>query len=69
MPAPRTDASATWDGHEVLVVGGRGTVGRSGLDADGVAYNPATNRWQRLPAMDASRLGHTAVWTGQRLLV
>jgi hypothetical protein len=37
--------------------------------ADGVAYDPATNRWRSLPAMPTSRLGHTAVWTGQRLLV
>jgi N-acetylneuraminic acid mutarotase len=51
------------------VVGGRGALGRSGLYADGVAYNPAGNRWRSLPAMDTSRIGHTAVWTGQRLLV
>jgi N-acetylneuraminic acid mutarotase len=69
MPRPRADATVTWDGREVLVVGGRGTVGRSGLYADGVAYNPATNRWRTLPAMDTSRVGHTAVWTGHQLLV
>jgi len=69
MPAPRTNATVTWDGREVLVVGGRSSLGRSGLYTDGVAYNPASNRWRSLPAMQTSRIGHTAVWTGQRLLV
>jgi hypothetical protein len=69
MPAPRSNATITWDGTEILVVGGRSTTGRSGLYADGMAYNPASNRWRSLPAMQTSRSGHTAVWTGQRLLV
>jgi N-acetylneuraminic acid mutarotase len=34
-----------------------------------VAYNPATNRWRRLPSMGVGRTGHTAVWTGDQLLV
>ena len=66
MPEPRTNATATWTGTEVLVVGGRDT-GRH--YADGVAYNPATNRWRRLPAMESNRIGHTATWTGNQLLI
>jgi hypothetical protein len=74
MPEPRARATATWDGREVLVVGGSGTPSNVRpyvrLYTDGVAYNPATNRWRHLPAMgDAGRIGHTAVWTGRQLLV
>lgn len=70
MPAPRAGATATWTGAEVLVVGGRHEVGGRSVEyADGVAYNPATNRWRRLPGMSTSRFLHAAVWTGSRLLV
>src|SRR5262245_22685583 len=70
MPAPRTEATATWTGTEVLVVGGhQGDIEGTGLDADGVAYNPATNRWRQLPSMGVGRIEHTAVWTGSQLLV
>jgi N-acetylneuraminic acid mutarotase len=70
MPASRSDATATWTGTELLVVGGlKMGSGGSALYADGVAYNPSTNRWRRLPAMDSSRAGHTAVWTGGQLLI
>jgi hypothetical protein len=68
MPRPRAGATVTWDGREVLAVGGRGA-GRSPLYADGVAYDPAGNRWRSLPAMDTSRIGHAAVWTGRQLWV
>jgi Kelch motif len=70
MPEPRTDATATWTGTEVLVVGGsHGDINHGGLYTDGVAYNPATNRWRRLPSMGVGRIGPTAVWTGRQLLV
>jgi N-acetylneuraminic acid mutarotase len=70
LPEPRTGATATWDGTEVLVIGGQGSLGaHPELYADGVAYNPATNRWRRVPAMEFPRQGHVAVWTGGRLLV
>lgn len=70
MPAPRSDAPATWTGTEVLVAGGRGAgADEGGLHGDGVAYNPVTNRWRRLPAMGTGRVWHSAVWTGRHLLV
>jgi hypothetical protein len=70
LPEPRTGATATWDGKEILVVGGRGDGnGQGDLYADGVAYDPSTNRWRPLPAMETSRIGHVAVWTGAELLV
>lgn len=73
LPRPSrlvNSASMTWTGREVLVVGG-GDYTRVGnyMYADGIAYNPATNRWRRLPAMEFARSFHAAVWTGSRLLV
>jgi len=73
LPAVRTDANAVWDGREVLVVGGTGAprarTGERSPAAVGFAYNPVTNRWRRLPRMDAGRAGAAAVWTGKRLLI
>ncbi len=72
LPAVRTGANAVWDGREVLIVGGTG-VPRGGKPpapaAVGFAYNPGTNRWRRLPRMEAGRAGAAAVWTGKRLLI
>jgi N-acetylneuraminic acid mutarotase len=61
-PAPQgpTDASAVWNGRELLVVGGRGPF---------LAYSPRANRWRRLSSMPSSRFGATAVWTGKRLVL
>ncbi len=72
LPAVRTDASAVWDGREVLIVGGTGAPRGGNPPAAatvGFAYNPGTNRWRRLPRMDAGRAGAAAVWTGKRLLI
>ena len=70
MPAPRARATASWTGTEVLVVGGYGpATGARYLDVDGLAYNPAANRWRRLPATAPRRVDHTGVWTGSVLLV
>jgi len=65
-------ATAIWDGHEVLFVGGRlaasnGLPGRAARTP--LAYNPRTNRWRRLAPMESGRAGFAAVWTGTRLLV
>lgn len=72
LPAPRLGATAVWDGREVLAVGGTGAPrgGRSpALAAVGLAYDPTTNRWRRLPPMESGREGAAAVWTGTQLLV
>jgi hypothetical protein len=67
MPEPRADATATWTGSEVLVVGGRGPGKQY---ADGVAYNPASNRWSALPRSPLrGRAGHVAAWTGTQMLI
>ena len=55
LPEPRGGANVVWDGREILVVGGAGAA-RAGRPAEpaavGFAYNPATNRWRRLPPME-----------------
>ncbi len=68
MPGPRTEATVTWTGTEVLVVGGHASSVATGY-ADALAYNPTTNRWRQLSTMDSTRMRHVAVWTGTRLLV
>jgi len=70
LPVPLIEDVAVWDGHEVLLVGG-GTPRGGGLRlvTHGFAYNPATNRWRRLPSMGQGRVGQVAVWTGRQLLV
>jgi hypothetical protein len=60
LPARRDGATAVWDGHELLLVGGA-TVG--------FAYDVATNRWTPLPPLASARMGKVAVWTGKRLVV
>jgi N-acetylneuraminic acid mutarotase len=74
MPEPRAGATTTWTGSEVLVVGGSGPSSNVRpyvrLYTDAVAYNPASNRWRRLPVMgDTGRTDHSATWTGRQLLV
>ena len=72
MPAPRFNAEAVWDGHEMLLVGGIGASqgGKPGSPAKlGFAYNPKTNRWRALAPMPTGRTNFPAVWTGTRLLM
>jgi N-acetylneuraminic acid mutarotase len=57
LPVERNDATAVWDGHEVLVLGGA----RAGF-----AYSPHGNRWRRLPALPIAPRAASAVWTGTR---
>jgi hypothetical protein len=59
----RFAGSAVWDGHEILVVAA-GASSRSAF-----AYTPATNHWRQLAALPSGRVGATAVWTGERLLL
>jgi N-acetylneuraminic acid mutarotase len=74
LPATREDATAIWDGSEVLVVGGavrtkHVSVGPWPLARVGFAYNPTTNRWRKLPPMESGRMDFASVWTGKELLL
>lgn len=47
-----------------------GGASRGRLFADGAAYNPAADRWQRLaPAPLEARTAHTSVWSGNEMIV
>lgn len=63
---------AVWTGREFLVVGGRPPVltERDRQYADGAAYDPATNRWRRLPTGPArSEEVRAWLWTGEQLML
>lgn len=72
---PRFGHTAVWDGRNMLVWGGAVSVGRrAGTFAhynDGAAYNPETDKWERLTLQGApsARFMHTAVWTGQEMII
>lgn len=69
-PTPRTGHSAVWTGQRMLVWGGRTTAGGPGTSTGG-AYDPAVDQWAPLPTTGApaARFGHTAIWTGEGMLV
>jgi hypothetical protein len=69
-PEPREGAAAVWDGHELLIVGGSAPSSAGRAPArDGLAYDPATNRWRSLASMPDGRTSPLAAWTGKRLPV
>jgi hypothetical protein len=70
-PAPRTRATAIWTGTEMLVWGGMGGNGYFLPEAIGGRYNPATDTWQPMSNVDAppAMYGHTAIWTGSKMIV
>ena len=70
-PSARIGHTAVWTGSRMIVWSGL-VAGYDGpyLD-DGGAYDPATDTWSPVTTEGAScaRAGHTAVWTGSRMIV
>jgi len=72
-PSARFDAGAVWDdtGKRMIVWGGRPAVAGPALNT-GAVYDPAKNVWETI-ALKAdtptARWGHTALWTGTKMLV
>ena len=72
-PSPRLRHTAIWTGTEMIIWGGMGLNGNGEyieLD-DGARYNPATDTWQSISPQGApsARVGHSAVWTGNEMLI
>jgi N-acetylneuraminic acid mutarotase len=70
-PQPRRAHSAVWTGTEMIVYGGCGPATQfCGLGSGG-RYNPATDSWipVQFSGSPNPRLDHTAVWTGDRMIV
>ena len=69
----RTQASATWTGSELLVLGGGdldAPVVLPTTDRDGAAFVPSTRTWQSLPPVPTARgnpVGISWAWSGTRL--
>ncbi len=71
-PSQRQGHSVVWTGREMIVWGGEGCGPRPNhICGDGGAYDPSLDRWRPLSSKDApsARTLHTAVWTGEKMLV
>jgi hypothetical protein len=65
---PHPGYQVAWTGQEAIAWGG---LSKADNIVPGVAYDPAADRWRRLPTAGESprRTGHAVVWTGRLLLV
>jgi N-acetylneuraminic acid mutarotase len=75
-PEARVGHTAVWSGTRMLVWGGEGAFAPPAPNAvdkvlgDGGAYDPVADAWSAIPAGGApAARGHTAVWTGARMIV
>jgi N-acetylneuraminic acid mutarotase len=69
--SPLSTPSAVWTGGQVIVWGApESQQSPERRVAVGAAYDPARNRWTRLPAASsAPGLGQSAIWTGEQMVV
>lgn len=69
-PKPRFHHSAVWTGDRMIVWGGR-INGSPSVTSTGSIYDPADDTWTPTNTDGApnARWGHSAVWTGDRMLV
>jgi len=67
----RHGASAVWTGREMFVWGGAWRAGNASIWLDdGAAYDPAGDKWRRLPTSPlAPRSEAVTAWTGKEVLV
>jgi N-acetylneuraminic acid mutarotase len=70
-PSPRASHTAVWTGSRMIVWGGES--GPRTRHDDGGRYDPTANTWDPIAMPTATapseRSGHTAVWTGSRMIV
>ncbi|ANM31051.1 hypothetical protein ABI59_17920 [Acidobacteria bacterium Mor1] len=67
----RYNHAAFWTGSEMIIWGGDGGSGTSDERGDGELYDPQTDSWSPVSALDAPtpRTQAGAVWTGEQLIV
>ena len=69
LPSGRVGSTAVWTGTRLVLWGGSTASGLVTL-ANGVAFDPRTNRWTSLPTAPLRRRSSPAVaWTGSELIV
>jgi N-acetylneuraminic acid mutarotase len=70
-PQGRSRHTAVWTGHEMIVWGGLVSPLNFTLGNSGGAYAPSANSWRPTSLLQAPvrRHEHTAVWTGQEMVV
>src|SRR5690606_12711699 len=71
VPQGRREHTAVWTGTEMIVWGGGSGSGHACDLSSGGRYNPVTNSWTPTsPSIGvAPRTRHTAVWTGEVMIV
>jgi N-acetylneuraminic acid mutarotase len=69
-PGARFFPTGVWTGTEMIVWGGN-EIGEGDTPGTGGRYNPVTDTWAPTSATNAPsvRTGHSAVWTGTRMIV
>ena len=70
-PQGRHNHTAIWTGSAMIIWGGTGTGGDRGDGARFVPTNPPSSQWSPISNTGAPspRSGHTAVWTGTRMVI
>jgi N-acetylneuraminic acid mutarotase len=62
--------TAIWTGKEMIVWGGnRARFGEGPEAFRGATYDPRSHKWKKLPKGPIKRNGHTAIWTGRRMII
>ncbi len=70
-PMSRSDHTAVWTGSRLIVWGGYSSQSPAAFLNTGGVYDPANDTWTATSTTDAptGRTGHTAVWTGSKMIV
>jgi N-acetylneuraminic acid mutarotase len=72
VPSGRLLHTAVWTGGEMIVWGGKRSIGTANLLSTGGRYNPSSDTWSSVSSgagVPVGRVGHTAVWTGSEMII
>ena len=70
-PTPRQEHTAVWTGSAMIVWGGRDGSTSPKYSGTGARYDPVAGSWTAIAngGSPSPRTGHTAVWTGNKMIV